>query len=113
MDNNDHMSVAQEIKAQALINVLDIFRFVLTAKDDEIEERYGSEERAINIAGKYIEIAMKSSILEYDISGWSIKYSQPTKDDAEKKIEKTAYFYKKEGKPDEQNGYESKNKAVD
>ena len=34
------LSVANDIAALALINIQDIFRFVLTAKDDEIEERY-------------------------------------------------------------------------
>jgi hypothetical protein len=96
-NSNDHMSMSQEIEAFALLNILDIFQFVLTAKDDEIEERYGSEERAINTAEKYIDIASRSSMLEYHLAGWSIKYSQPIKGETDKTIEKTGYFYTKTG----------------
>ena len=86
------LSVANDIAALALINIQDIFYFVLTAKDDEIEERYGSERTAIDVAEKYLEIAMKASILEHRVSGWSMEYSQPIKG-SDGRIEKKAYFY--------------------
>ena len=89
---SEQLSVAKDIEALALINIQDIFRFTITATDKEIEDRYGSESRAIEIAEKYLEIAMRASILEYDLKGWSMKYSVPIKGKNER-IEKTAYFY--------------------
>ena len=89
---SEQLSVAKDIKALALINIQDIFRFTITATDEEIEDRYGSEARAIEIAEKYLEIAMRTSVLEYDLKGWSVTYSVPIKDKNER-IEKTAYFY--------------------
>lgn len=89
---SEKLSVAKDIKALALINIQDIFRFTITATDKEIEDRYGSEARAIEVAEKYLEIAMRASVLEYDLKGWSMKYSVPIKDKNER-IEKTAYFY--------------------
>ena len=86
------LSVAKDIEALALINIQDIFRFTITATDEEIEDRYGSEARAIEIAEKYLEIAMRTSVMEYDLKGWSMKYSVPIKGKDER-IEKTAYFY--------------------
>lgn len=86
------LSVAKDIEALALINIQDIFRFTITATDEEIEDRYGSEARAIEVAEKYLEIAMRASVLEYDLKGWSMKYSVPIKGKNER-IEKTAYFY--------------------
>ena len=88
-----HLSVANDITALALINVQDIFNFVLTAKDDEIEERYGTEERAIKIAEQYIEIAERAQGMQsMFLRGWSMKYSQPIKD-SDERITKEAYFY--------------------
>ena len=89
---SEQLSVAKDIEALALINIQDIFRFTITATDKEIEDRYGSEARAIEIAEKYLEIAMRASVLEYDLKGWSMKYSVPIKGKNER-IEKTAYFY--------------------
>ena len=89
---SEHLSVAKDIKALALINIQDIFLFTITATDEEIEDRYGSEARAIEVAEKYLEIAMGASVLEYDLKGWSMKYSVPIKGENER-IEKTAYFY--------------------
>ena len=89
---SEQLSVAKDIKALALINIQDIFRFTITATDKEIEDRYGSEARAIEVAEKYLEIAMRTSVLEYDLKGWSVTYSVPIKDKNER-IEKTAYFY--------------------
>ena len=89
---SEQLSVAKDIEALALINIQDIFRFTITATDKEIEDRYGSEARAIEVAEKYLEIAMRSSVLEYDLKGWSMKYSVPIKGKNER-IEKTAYFY--------------------
>jgi len=89
---SEQLSVTKDIKALALINIQDIFRFTITATDKEIEDRYGSEARAIEVAEKYLEIAMRASILEYDLKGWSMKYSVPIKGKNER-IEKTAYFY--------------------
>ena len=37
---------------------------------------------------------MRTSVLEYDLKGWSVTYSVPIKDKNER-IEKTAYFYDK------------------
>ena len=89
----EHLSVANDITALALINVQDIFNFVLTAKDDEIEERYGTEERAIKIAEQYIEIANQAQGMQsMFLRGWSMKYSQPIKD-SDERITKEAYFY--------------------
>lgn len=92
MEKKSTLSVANEITALALINVLDIFKFTLTAKDEEIEERYGSEETAINVAEKYLNIAGQATILEHRLSGWSTTYSQPIKD-SEGRAEFTARFY--------------------
>ena len=89
---NEKLSVAKDIKALALINIQDIFWFTITATDEEIEDRYGSEARAIEVAEKYLEIAMRASVLEYDLKGWSMEYSVPIKGKNER-IEKTAYFY--------------------
>ena len=89
---SEQLSVAKDIKALALINIQDIFLFTITATDKEIEDRYGSEARAIEIAEKYLEIAMRASVLEYDLKGWSVTYSVPIKGKNER-IEKTAYFY--------------------
>lgn len=91
------MSVADEIKAWALLNIRDIFAFVMTAEDAEIEERYGSEKTAIDIAEKYLEIGMKASMLEYQIAGWSMKYSQPIKGKDGERVTKEAVFYTKTG----------------
>ena len=91
---SEQLSVAKDIKALALINIQDIFWFTITATDEEIEDRYGSEARAIEVAEKYLEIAMRTSVLEYDLKGWSVTYSVPIKDKNER-IEKTAYFYDK------------------
>lgn len=91
-----HLSVANDIKALALINVEDIFWFTLTATDAEIEERYGTEARAIEVADKYLTIAIRAEALELSLSGWSMMYSQPLKDSNER-IEKTAYFYDNTG----------------
>ena len=41
-EKKQSLSVINDIAALALVNIQDIFRFVLTAKDSEIEERYGS-----------------------------------------------------------------------
>lgn len=88
-----HLSVANDITALALINVQDIFKFVLTAKDDEIEERYGTEERAIKIAEQYIEIAKQAQRMQMVfLQGWSMKYSQPIKG-SDERITKVAYFF--------------------
>ena len=99
-----HLSVASDITALALINVQDIFSFVLTAKDSEIEERYGTEDRAIAVAEKYMEIAEKAQRMEVMfLSGWNMKYSQPVKD-RDERITKEAYFYNekmKKGETDE------------
>jgi hypothetical protein len=89
------MSVATEINAWALLNVLDIFRFVMCATDDEIVERYGTEGRAVDIAEKCLNIAMKAAILEQPLSGWKMKYSQPTKGNPDKRVMHEACFYNK------------------
>ena len=89
----NHLSVAKDIAALALINVQDIYYFCLTAKDDEIEERYGTEERAIKVAEKYIEIAEKAQRMEVIfLKGWKTTFSQPIKD-SDERVTKTAYFY--------------------
>lgn len=91
-NDKEVLSVAHDITALALVNIQDIFYFVLTAKDDEIEERYGSERVAIEIAEKYLEIAREVQFLEHGISGWSMKYSQPVRG-TDSRIEKNACFY--------------------
>jgi hypothetical protein len=91
-EKRQSLSVANDIAALALVNIQDIFHFVLTASDDEIEERYGSERIAIEIAEKYLEIAKSVPLLEYRLSGWDMKYSQPIKG-GNGRIEKTACFY--------------------
>ena len=50
--SKEQLSVGNSIKALALINIQDIFRFTITAKDEEIRERYGSEESAVCVAEK-------------------------------------------------------------
>ena len=89
---NNKLSVANDIKALALINIQDIFRFMLTATDDEITERYGSEARAIEIADKYLDIAFRVDFIQDSIKGWSMTYTQPIKDSDERR-EYKAYFY--------------------
>lgn len=88
------MSVADEIKAWSLLNIRDIFDFVMTANDDEIVERYGDEKTAVEIAEKYLEIGIKASWLEHGLSGWSMTYTQPVKGKDERRTKK-AYFYTK------------------
>lgn len=86
------LSVANDIKALALINIQDIFRFMITATDDEITERYGTEARAIEIADKYLDIACRVDFIQDSIKGWSMTYTQPIKDSDERR-EYKAYFY--------------------
>lgn len=93
----EQLSVANDIKGLALINIQDIFRFTITATDEEIEDRYGSEAKAIQVAEKYLDIAMRVEILEYSLKGWSMKYSVPIKGKDER-IEKESYFYDREEK---------------
>ena len=98
-----HLSVANDITALALINVQDIFQFCLTAKDADIEERYGTEECAIRIAEKYMEIAEKAQRMEtLFLKGWDMTFSQPFKD-SDERVTKKAYFYdvKEEGEQNE------------
>lgn len=94
-ENKQWLSVANDIKALALINIQDIFNFVLTAEDADIEERYGTEERAIAVAEKYLEIARKVDIIEYSLKGWSMKYSQPVKGNTDERRTHEAHFYDK------------------
>lgn len=99
---NNKLSVANDIKALALINIQDIFRFMITATDDEITERYGSEARAIEIADKYLDIAFRVDFIQDSIKGWSMTYTQPIKD-SDERVTKKAYFYdvKEEGEQNE------------
>ena len=92
--DKEQLSVGNSIKALALINIQDIFRFTLTAKDAEINERYGSEESAVCVAEKYLDIALKASILENALAGWSINCTMPIKD-SDERTDYTAYFYNK------------------
>ena len=92
--DKEQLSIGNSIKALALINIQDIFRFTLTAKDAEIKERYGSEESAVCVAEKYLDIALKASILENALAGWSINYTMPIKD-SDERADYTAYFYNK------------------
>lgn len=92
--NKEQLSIGNSIKALALINIQDIFRFTLTAKDAEIKERYGSEESAVCVAEKYLDIALKASILENALAGWSMNYTMPIKD-SDERADYTAYFYNK------------------
>ena len=87
------MSVADEIRAWSLLNILDIMKFVMCATDSEISERYGTEETAIDIAEKYLNIGMKAEILQYPISGWSMKYSQPLKENPQNRVTHEAVFH--------------------
>ena len=86
------MSVANQIKALALINVQDIFKFMITATDEEIEDRYITEERAVKIAEKYIDIANSVSFIEHSLNDWEINYSMPVKD-SEDRVTYNAKFY--------------------
>lgn len=92
--SKEKLSVANDIKALALINIQDIFHFTLTAKDDEIIERYGSEECALKCAEKYMDIARQVDWIEYPLKGWSISYTMPIKDSDERR-EYEACFYNK------------------
>ena len=87
------MSVSDEIRAWALLNIRDIMHFVMCAQDDEIEERYGDEKTAIEICEKYVSIAMKAAMIEVPLAGWSMKYSQPVSGGEGKRVTKDAYFY--------------------
>lgn len=90
--SKDKMSVANQIRALALINIEDIFNFTLTATDEQIVERYGTEERALKVAREYLEIACRADMIEYPIKGWSMKYSRPVMNSDERK-DYTARFY--------------------
>ena len=92
--SKEQLSVGNSIKALALINIEDIFRFTIAAKDEEIKERYGSEEEAVRVAEMYLEIALKASILEQPLKGWSMKYTMPEKG-SDKRKEFVAHFYDK------------------
>lgn len=92
--SKEQLSVGNDIRALALINIQDIFQFVLTAKDEEIIDRYGTEERALSVAEKYLDIALKAEILEYPLKGWSMKYTMPEKG-SDKRKEFVAHFYDK------------------
>lgn len=92
--SKEQLSVGNNIKALALINIQDIFSFTITAKDEEIRERYGSEESAVCVAEKYLDIALKASILENALAGWSMNYTMPI-NDSDERANYTAYFYNK------------------
>ena len=92
--SKEQLSVGNSIKALALINIQDIFRFTITAKDEEIRERYGSEESAVCVAEKYLDIALKAGILESALVGWNMNYTMPIKD-SDERADYTAYFYNK------------------
>ena len=92
--SKEQLSVGNDIRALALINIQDIFQFVLTAKDEEIIDRYGTEERALSVAEKYLDIALKAEMLEYPLKGWSMKYTMPEKG-SDKRKEFVAHFYDK------------------
>ena len=92
--SKEHLSVGNDIRALALINIQDIFQFVITAKDEEIIDRYGTEERALSVAEKYLDIALKVALLEAPLKGWSMKYTMPEKG-SDKRKEFVAYFYDK------------------
>ena len=87
------MSVSDEIRAWALLNIRDIMQFVMCAHDDEIVERYGDEKTAIEICEKYVSIAMKAAMIEVPLAGWSMKYSQPVTGGDGKRVTHDAYFY--------------------
>ena len=89
--DKDILSVANSIKGWALINIQDIFAFMITATDEEIIERYGSEKTAVDIAEKYLDIAKTVDLIEYPIRGWSFVYTQPLMDGERK--DHTARFY--------------------
>ena len=55
--SKEQLSVGNDIRALALINIRDIFQFTITAKDQEIIDRYGSEEVAVSVAEQYLDIA--------------------------------------------------------
>lgn len=90
------LSVANDIKALALINIQDIFKFMLTATDEEIEDRYESEEKAINVAEKYLDIAFRVGLMEIDLCGWEMSYTMPVKNSDERR-KYTAKFYNDKG----------------
>lgn len=92
--SKEQLSVGNSIKALALINIPDIFRFTITAKDEEIRERYGSEESAVCVAEKYLDIALKAGMLEHALAGWNMNYTMPIKD-SDERADYTAYFYNK------------------
>ena len=92
--SKEQLSVGNNIKALALINIEDIFQFTITATDEEIKERYGSEEEAVRVAEMYLEIALKASMLEHPLKGWSMKYTMPEKG-SDKRKEFVAHFYDK------------------
>ena len=92
--SKEQLSVGNSIKALALINIQDIFRFTITAKDEEIRERYGSEESAVCVAEKYLDIALKTGMLEHALAGWNMNYTMPIKD-SDERAGYTAYFYNK------------------
>ena len=95
------LSVANEIKAWALLNIEDIFRFMLTATDEQIKERYETEKDAVEIADKYLNIATVVTALEYPLQGWSMEYSRPImsedKSDKGERKDYTARFYDVKG----------------
>lgn len=92
----EQLSVGNNIRALALINIQDIFQFTLTATDKEIKERYGSEESAVYVAEKYLDIALKVGILENPIKGWSMKYTMPIKDSNDRNEYEVCFYNKYE-----------------
>lgn len=100
---NDKLSVANDIKALALINIQDIFRFMIIATDAEIKERYETEARAIELAEKFLDIAIRANFAQDSIKGWSITYSQPIENSDERR-EYTAYFYDRKGDVEDEQG---------
>lgn len=90
--SKEKLSVANDIKALALINIQDIFHFTLTAKDEAIEKRYGTEERALKVAREYLEIAKQVSLIEIPLKGWSIDYSQPIANSDGRREHKACFF---------------------
>ena len=86
------MSVSQRISALALINIADIFEFIIGAKDGEINDRYGSEERAVDVAEKCANIAFRAQMLQNDIKGWSMTYTMPIKGGDERREYKARFY---------------------
>ena len=62
-DFSGNHQVLSEINSYGMINVLEIFQYLISAKDAEIKARYGSEMKALEAAEKTLSIIKQCNFL--------------------------------------------------